>query len=121
MNIISFAKAAKMTTGATTCRQHKPEQTKMTITDEGRAQRIAAMTEEVRRRLLAQCKRDADAELIDAAASELVSLQILDAHMTHAGQRLSSELEAQYAAATYVASQALDMLGIRNPFQPPAH
>jgi hypothetical protein len=93
----------------------------MTMTNANRDQRIAAMTEAVRRRLLAQYEGDADAELIEMAASNLVSMVVLDAHMTCTGQRLSSKVEAQYAAAVYCATQALDMLGIANPYQPRAH
>jgi hypothetical protein len=92
----------------------------MTMTHEERNRRLAAMTQEVRRRLLAQCQGDADAELIDTAASNLVTLSFLDAGMTHAGRRLDDDGEAQYRTAFYLATEALDMLGISNPFQPPS-
>jgi hypothetical protein len=91
------------------------------MTSEERHQRIAAMTEEVRRQLLARCVDAANAEVIDTAAFNVVIAGLLDAHIRCTGARLPAELEAQYASAVHSAGEALATLGIANPLQPLSH
>lgn len=90
----------------------------MEMTNEEHAKRMTAMSAHVRQTLLAQCGKDADAELLDTASSAIVEMAFFDAQMM-LGRGLSIVAQAAYASAVYRATEALNLLGTHNPFQSP--